>query len=939
MKNYFRFLLLAVAVCSMQFAFSQETELHAFDTTFYKIPKSKVLTEIAGDFFYYSPPNDGWYDPIDGTKGIIVKKDGFTLVGDFAQIVYPPTGSGNIDGTVTDKAHYYDGVWYKCVINNITFYLLNNFKRTIEVMNFSNGKFIGDSTLEYDRVSSNPIVFLLEPDGTWYYRNKMGKFPFKRTPDKTFAIDVANEKSLSESGLTPEDWVVGLWKAIVTKEDRVESISEYGLSQDEIDELLKSYGEEKTYYLEITKDYLRYQFPYSLIDDKENTFSTQHSYRIKESEGSWIGYYDICVDDKVMAHIGKYNKGILLSIDDGIECYDVALQRVTDLGVIEDGSVGNVVERSDNVSLDWDEIQPSDAENVEQDSTTGIVGYEWLEGEWGNSDKYGDWAKVVVTPTTYRAIRSGDNDITEGTVAISTEDNYIQDGKMLALDKDNPLIGIDESNHQIYMIFGEYHTMYLEKLKNELGRCWKNILWVYGEWKVPTDYHNIGQDSHVRITPFYYQTLKGNSDKVDFSLAQKERYKLMKVEHKLLGDVVCIDDLYLDTDEKRIYYVDGLDKKIYLEQTAEYTQIKVIFWIVAIILGIGILLGLYFLVRKLIRIIITNAKKVATWIKPKWDNIYPKTISTIKEVGSNTKEQWETNVKPKAKSTIKKVSSNAKEQWEDNVKPMASSAINRISEEIKSKTSDIKEKTEAFSSSESKLVKGALSSKSDSNNDSSFNWKKLIKVFKFAMLIASILGIADAIADESDDSAEIDIDGDGDIDGVAIDTDGDGDIDGVAFDSDGDGDIDGLAVDDNGDGQIDTISIDSNNDGAIDTIAADSNGDGSIDKVAYDTNGDGAFDEIEMDTDGDGVIDTAGIDTDGDGSIDTITESGNTNGYADGYSAEECYHNAQNRIIEIDRQIMNTPDPIQRAALMRERDLIMAQSPSPVEIIHNRMHR
>lgn len=238
-------------------------------------------------------------------------------------------------------------------------------------------------------------------------------------------------------------------------------------------------------------------------------------------------------------------------------------------------------------------------------------------------------------------------------------------------------------------------------------RCWKNISWVYGEWRIPAN-HPSGKTYAVKITPFYYQATSDmtESGTVDFSRLSKKWYKAMQGQHSLLGDVIYIDDLYFDLTAKRIYQ-SNLDRKIYLEQTAEYTttKAKIIFGIIVCILGIGILLGLYFLIRKLIRIIIFNAKKFATWIKTKWDNIYPKAISAINKASATTKEQWETNVKPKAKSTIKKVSSNAKEQWEDNVKPMASSAINRISEEIKTKTSEVEDRTEASESEQKESSK------------------------------------------------------------------------------------------------------------------------------------------------------------------------------------------------------------------------------------------
>lgn len=585
-------------------SFSQEPEITFNGKTLYKMSPNDIAKELIGDFYIYRPSEDGvWFDPDDGTLGLVATADGFTLKGNFAQTIYPDRGTGNIDGTVTDEARYYDGVWYKGFYdNNSTWYLLTGFKRAVDVVRFSNSVWNGNETIEFDRNNNGAIVLQRNSDGVWYYRCSMGDFPFKRANDNSQIDAVVEAQTLENSGLPIEEWVLGLWKGIVTKEDRVEEISEFGLSQEEIEEQLKSYGEKKMYYLEITKDYLRYKFPCPLTDGQGNTIKTcndisiQHKYTINEDD---LYDYSICVGANEIAHIGKYNNGIYLTICDEISIYSVMLQRVTDLGEIDDDCEINIREANKNIGSDITDTQPS----KRQDNICGLNGYEWVEGEWGNCNEYGDWAKVVVSPTSYWAIRSMDDEITEGMIAICSKDNYIQEGEMLALDKDNPLIGIDENNHQIYMIFGEYSTMYLQKLKNELGRCWKNILWVYGEWKTPADYHNIGRSSHIKITPFYYQTLKESSDKVDFSSATKKRYKPMKAEHKFLGNVICIDDLYLDTEKRIIYYVDGLDKKIYLEQTAEYTQIKYIFWAIASILGAVILLVLFLIIKKLIRLV------------------------------------------------------------------------------------------------------------------------------------------------------------------------------------------------------------------------------------------------------------------------------------------------------------------------------------------------
>lgn len=106
--------------------------------------------------------------------------------------------------------------------------------------------------------------------------------------------------------------------------------------------------------------------------------------------------------------------------------------------------------------------------------TNAIEGYEWLEGEWvGYSDD--DWGKIIVTRNTYKIAYSYNNenieDITtekERPINIKKEDNYIIGDKILALDKENSVIGIDESQRQLYIILGEYRSMYLQKIEEEL---------------------------------------------------------------------------------------------------------------------------------------------------------------------------------------------------------------------------------------------------------------------------------------------------------------------------------------------------------------------------------------------------------------------------------------------------------------------------------------
>lgn len=109
-------------------------------------------------------------------------------------------------------------------------------------------------------------------------------------------------------------------------------------------------------------------------------------------------------------------------------------------------------------------------------------------------------------------------------------------------------------------------------------------------------------------------------------------------------------------------------------------------------------------------------------------------------------------------------------------------------------------------------------------------------------------------------------------------------------DLDGDGDVDAVGIDTDGDGNIDTMAVDSDNDGEMDTIAIDSDGDGRIDQMAYDS-------------DGDGVIDS---------------EVSEENAVEESPTA---------RVSELNREIQNTADPLQREALIRERDRIIKENP------------
>ena len=99
-----------------------------------------------------------------------------------------------------------------------------------------------------------------------------------------------------------------------------------------------------------------------------------------------------------------------------------------------------------------------------------IKGYEWLEGEWEGYVN-DDWGKIIITPSTYKMVYCFSNksmdeiaSAEEVPISIGNHNSYIVGNEILALDKDNPIIGIDVKKQQLYIILGEYNSLYLQKI-------------------------------------------------------------------------------------------------------------------------------------------------------------------------------------------------------------------------------------------------------------------------------------------------------------------------------------------------------------------------------------------------------------------------------------------------------------------------------------------
>lgn len=99
-----------------------------------------------------------------------------------------------------------------------------------------------------------------------------------------------------------------------------------------------------------------------------------------------------------------------------------------------------------------------------------IEGYEWLEGEWEGYSDYDEWGKIIITSNSYKFVCSNTKESIEDIskaeklpISIGIEDNYILGEDVLALDKNNPLIVIDDSNQQLYILTGEFSRIILNK--------------------------------------------------------------------------------------------------------------------------------------------------------------------------------------------------------------------------------------------------------------------------------------------------------------------------------------------------------------------------------------------------------------------------------------------------------------------------------------------
>lgn len=127
----------------------------------------------------------------------------------------------------------------------------------------------------------------------------------------------------------------------------------------------------------------------------------------------------------------------------------------------------------------------------------------------------------------------------------------------------------------------------------------KNVSWIFGEWRIPLN-HPSEKSYFIKITPFYYQETTAEGDAVDFSSLPKKKYKVMEGYNSMLdGYVYYFDNIYLDIESKSLIYTTFPDKCIYLDKTSdESIKYRILFGLVATILGVAIIIVLIVLIRK-----------------------------------------------------------------------------------------------------------------------------------------------------------------------------------------------------------------------------------------------------------------------------------------------------------------------------------------------------
>lgn len=358
----------------------------------------------------------------------------------------------------------------------------------------------------------------------------------------------------------------------------------------------------------------------------------------------------------------------------------------------------------------------------------------WLKGKWTDGT-------LIIQITSDYKMRVYENDILtkEGEFSLDGDFVEVEWSKDLKPDEDVYLM-VNANSHHIAWEGGDELAKMPDNysatkddseekdyngginpnmLTQNAKRCWKNITWAYGEWEIPAD-HRSGKVYNVRITPFYYQVIKDRKDgeALDFSAQPKKWYKLMEGENSVWGNVVYIDDLYFDFIDNRIYLASGIDKKIYLNQTAVYitSTIKTIFWVVFGVVCLAILLGLYILVKKFIAFckrLIAKIKETLAEKRKQMEEKRKKLVEKskhLKEQAKVTYSQQQAKMRETLSSTMNSVKSNLKEASEKAAEADLSGKAANLMQNVKQTISEAAAKASSEDKADSKASGNDVSS-------------------------------------------------------------------------------------------------------------------------------------------------------------------------------------------------------------------------------------
>lgn len=116
-----------------------------------------------------------------------------------------------------------------------------------------------------------------------------------------------------------------------------------------------------------------------------------------------------------------------------------------------------------------------------------LEGHEWLEGTWIAQEE-DMWAQVVINESTYKVVSSNWNKdmaeidtAEEKPISIEQINSYITGEDIVALDKNEPCIEIDEGRNELYITLGEYTKLYLNKITfrgNQKVYYSRDIKWI-----------------------------------------------------------------------------------------------------------------------------------------------------------------------------------------------------------------------------------------------------------------------------------------------------------------------------------------------------------------------------------------------------------------------------------------------------------------------------